>query len=123
MTTYYATDAEYGHQFFDSETVPGVNTVQTDKHTYLKEKAHNKVKWALGVAITSADPVDTYGQLKEAELFCYGIYLNNPLAAFLEGSEEILTLKGILQIGKTPALRVTKKQQTASWQSPNNFMQ
>lgn len=120
--SYYATDAEYGYQFFDSETVPGDNTIQSGKHTFLKDKAHNKVKALLGVATSADDPTDTYGNLKEGEMFAYGIYLNNPLGAFAEGSEELLTLKGILKISNTPAVRVTKKQRTAAWREPSNFM-
>jgi len=118
--SYFATDDDYSQQFFDSETTPGTNSILTAKHTFLKDKAHNKVKWALGIAIASDDPADTYGQLKEAELFCYGIYLNNPLVAFLDGSEELKTLKDMLRIAKTPALRVTKQNQSASWTPPYN---
>jgi hypothetical protein len=118
--TYFAEDTDYSYQFFDGETVPGDNTVQTARHTFLKDKAHNKVKWALGIAIASPDPTDTYGQLKDAELFCYGVYLNNPLVAFMEGSEELHTLKSMLATDKSPALRVTKKYQSAAWTPPTN---
>jgi hypothetical protein len=104
----FAEDADYAG-LFNGETVPGDNTINSATHTLYKNRAFNKVMWAMGLATTATQPTDTYGQMKEAELFCYQMLLDGKTLAFNRQSEEYKALAALLELDAGPALVISNK--------------
>jgi hypothetical protein len=104
----YINNTDVSNRFFEGETVPSINSIDTGRNTSYISSTTNFINIILGRKIADGDVTDEYGIAKEYALIIYGRLLDNDKENPIDDEGDKWLIGQLVRKYGNPALSIIK---------------